>query len=96
MRCEVRLLSASVGAWRRPAPELSDDRSARPAPPRAGALVRSRAYTILFERDETGMWCATVPLLPGCVSQGATKAEAKRKLREAIALHRKAFGGSAP
>jgi predicted RNase H-like HicB family nuclease len=58
--------------------------------------VRSRAYTILFERDETGMWCATVPLLPGCVSQGTTKAEAKRKLREAIALHRKASGGSAP
>lgn len=38
------------------------------------------------------MWCATVPALPGCVSQGATEAEAARKLREAIELHLEAFG----
>ena len=48
--------------------------------------------TAVLEQDETGVWCATVPALPGCVSQGATKAEAQRKLREAIELHLEALG----
>lgn len=54
-----------------------------------------RNYTFLLEQDETGSWCATVPGLPGCISEGATKAEAKRKIREAIELHLEAFGDDA-
>ncbi|TVQ86320.1 MAG: type II toxin-antitoxin system HicB family antitoxin [Deltaproteobacteria bacterium] len=44
-------------------------------------------YDVLLTKDETGWWVATAPALPGCVSQGTSKAEAKRNIREAIALH---------
>jgi predicted RNase H-like HicB family nuclease len=43
-------------------------------------------YAYLLTKDEDGMWVATVPELPGCISQGRTKAEAKRNIREAIEL----------
>ena len=39
---------------------------------------------ITLERDETGMFVAECPSLPGCVSQGATEAVAIENLREAI------------
>lgn len=35
--------------------------------------------------DETGTWIAECPVIPGCVSQGRTKSEAIRNVREAIA-----------
>ncbi|HTO87453.1 MAG TPA: type II toxin-antitoxin system HicB family antitoxin [Thermoanaerobaculia bacterium] len=41
-------------------------------------------FRILVETDEDGMFVATVPSLPGCVSQGATRAEAVSNVREAI------------
>jgi predicted RNase H-like HicB family nuclease len=41
-------------------------------------------FRILIEPDEDGVFVATVPSLPGCVSQGATRAEALRNIREAI------------
>ena len=33
-------------------------------------------YRILIEQDEDNMFVAEVPSLPGCVSQGKTRAEA--------------------
>ena len=39
----------------------------------------------VIEQDETGYYCAEVPALPGCVSQGRTMAEAKENIKEAIA-----------
>ena len=39
---------------------------------------------ITLERDETGMFVAECPSLPGCVSQGATEASAIENAREAI------------
>ncbi len=39
----------------------------------------------VIEQDETGYYCAEVPDLPGCVSQGKTIAEAKENIKEAIA-----------
>ena len=36
---------------------------------------------------EDGYWVAECPSLPGCISQGATKEEATRNIREAIALY---------
>lgn len=39
---------------------------------------------ITLERDETGVIVAECPSLPGCVSQGATEAEAIENVREAI------------
>ncbi len=44
-------------------------------------------FKVHLEKDEDGMWVATVPALPGCISQGRTPAEARRNIREAIALH---------
>jgi predicted RNase H-like HicB family nuclease len=41
-------------------------------------------FRILVETDEDGMFVATVPSLPGCVSQGATRAEAVSNVRQAI------------
>ena len=33
-------------------------------------------YTVVLEREEDGGYVASVPALPGCVSQGDTRAEA--------------------
>lgn len=43
-------------------------------------------FTVTIDRDETGMWIAECPAIPGCVSQGETKAEALKNVREAIEL----------
>jgi predicted RNase H-like HicB family nuclease len=39
---------------------------------------------VIHEAEEGGYW-AEVPALPGCVTQGETKAELEVNLREAIA-----------
>ena len=36
-------------------------------------------------RDEDGTWIVECPAIPGCVSQGKTRAEALENTREAIA-----------
>jgi predicted RNase H-like HicB family nuclease len=42
-------------------------------------------YRVLIEQDEDGFFVAEVPALPGCISQGETRAEAVANIREAIA-----------
>jgi antitoxin HicB len=42
-------------------------------------------YRVLVEQDEDGMFVAEVPSLPGCLSQGSTRAETLKNVREAIA-----------
>lgn len=42
--------------------------------------------SITLDRDEDGIWVVECPSIPGCVSQGKTKAEALKNIREAIAL----------
>ena len=44
-------------------------------------------YRVLIEQDEDGVFVAEVPSLPGCVSQGETRAEALENVREAIAVY---------
>jgi predicted RNase H-like HicB family nuclease len=44
-------------------------------------------YRVLIEQDEDGIFVAEVPSLPGCISQGQTRAEATENIREAIALY---------
>ncbi|MCY3802596.1 MAG: type II toxin-antitoxin system HicB family antitoxin [Chloroflexi bacterium] len=39
---------------------------------------------VVFERDEDGWEVASCPTLPGCHSQGRTRAEALANIREAI------------
>ena len=43
-------------------------------------------FTVTFERDEDGVWVAECPSIPGCFSQGKTKAEATKNIKEAIHL----------
>lgn len=44
-------------------------------------------YTVVLEQDEDGGYVAVVPALPGCVSQGDTRAKALSNIREAIELY---------
>jgi predicted RNase H-like HicB family nuclease len=44
-------------------------------------------YTVVLEREQDGGYVASVPALPGCVSQGNTRAEALSNIREAIELY---------
>ena len=44
-------------------------------------------YRVLIEQDEDGVFVAEVPSLPGCISQGQTRAEATPNIKEAITLY---------
>jgi predicted RNase H-like HicB family nuclease len=41
-------------------------------------------YRVLIEIDEDGVFVAECPSLPGCVSQGRTRAEAGENIKDAI------------
>jgi uncharacterized protein len=41
-------------------------------------------HKVILYPGEDGFWVAECPILPGCISQGKTKAEARAKIREAI------------
>jgi predicted RNase H-like HicB family nuclease len=41
-------------------------------------------YLVHIEQDEDGVFVSTCPALPGCISQGSTRAEAVENIREAI------------
>ena len=41
-------------------------------------------YRVLIEQDEDGMFVAEVPALPGCISQGQSRAEGLENIQEAI------------
>ena len=44
-------------------------------------------YTILLRRGNESGFVATVPVLPGCVSQGQTRRETLKNIKEAIGLY---------
>ena len=44
-------------------------------------------YTVVMEQEADGGYVASVPVLPGCVSQGDTRDEALANIKEAIALY---------
>jgi len=50
------------------------------------ALVEScmMTYRVYLEQDEDGVFVATYPALPGCVSHGGTRRQAAEKIRGAI------------
>ena len=41
-------------------------------------------YRVYLEQDEDGVFVATCPALPGCISQGSTRGEATENIKEAI------------
>ena len=44
-------------------------------------------YTVILEREPDGGFVASVPVLPGCISEGDTKEEALVNIKEAIDLY---------
>lgn len=44
-------------------------------------------YRVIIEKDEDGVYVAEATNLPGCISQGSTRAEAIENIKEAIALY---------
>ena len=42
---------------------------------------------VVLEKGEDGYVVVSVPSLPGCVSQGKTKSDALKNIREAIELY---------
>lgn len=42
---------------------------------------------VVLEPSDDGGFTVTVPALPGCISEGDSKAEALRNIREAIQLY---------
>jgi predicted RNase H-like HicB family nuclease len=44
-------------------------------------------YTVILEQETDGGYVVSAPTLPGCISQGDTRAEALANIREAIELY---------
>jgi antitoxin HicB len=44
-------------------------------------------YRVIIEPDEDGVYVVEVPSLPGCISQGRTRAEAIENIKEAITAY---------
>jgi len=46
-----------------------------------------RKFRVILEPNESGGYTVTVPLLPGCISEGDIKEEALTNIKEAIELY---------
>jgi antitoxin HicB len=46
-----------------------------------------RKYRVILEPNELGGYTVTVPLLPGCISEGDTREEALSNIKEAMELY---------
>ena len=44
-------------------------------------------YTVILRKEEDGGYVATVPVLPGCVSQSDTREEALKNIEEATKIY---------
>lgn len=47
----------------------------------------SYRFKIFLEKNELGGYTVTCPILPGCISQGDTRAEALENIKEAITCY---------
>jgi len=47
-------------------------------------------YAVIIEQAATG-FSAYVPELPGCIATGATKAQVRRRIQEAVEIHLKSM-----
>jgi predicted RNase H-like HicB family nuclease len=48
--------------------------------------VKDLQFKVLIERDEDGLYVASVPELPGCYTQGKNLEEARKRIKEVIEL----------
>jgi predicted RNase H-like HicB family nuclease len=51
-----------------------------------GGYGSGMKLSVTVDRDEDGVWVVECPSIPGCVSQGKTKEQAIKNIKEAIAL----------
>ncbi len=49
-------------------------------------MKAKRFYTVRYDRDPSGWWVVTVPEVQGCLTQGRSIAQGRRRIREALAL----------
>jgi predicted RNase H-like HicB family nuclease len=49
-------------------------------------MAKTKTYAVIYERDEKGLWVAHVKGIAGCHTQGRTIAQARDRIREALAL----------
>ena len=49
-------------------------------------MMPKRTFDVVLEKDEDGWFIADVPAIPGCHTQGKTRAEVLKNIREAIEL----------
>ncbi len=49
-------------------------------------MKRVLTFPVILEKDETGGYVVSCPILPGCYSQGDTVEEALENIKEAILL----------
>lgn len=47
----------------------------------------SRKFRVILEPNDSGGYTVTVPILPGCISEGDTRTEALDNIKEAIELY---------
>jgi predicted RNase H-like HicB family nuclease len=50
-------------------------------------ISRDFSYSVLYENAAEGGYVAFVPALPGCHTQGKTREETERNVKEAIAVY---------
>ena len=50
----------------------------------SNSIIQIMRFTVVLEKDEDGVYVATVPALPGCISDGQTVEEAMSNIKEAI------------
>ena len=48
------------------------------------SIIQIMRFSVVLEKDEDGVYVATVPALPGCISDGQTVEEAMSNIKEAI------------
>jgi predicted RNase H-like HicB family nuclease len=44
-------------------------------------------YTVILQREIEGGYVATIPVLPGCISQGDSREETLKNIEEAVELY---------
>ncbi len=49
-------------------------------------ITMTRSFPVLIEKDQTGFFVASCPVLEGCYTQGKTLDEAMENIKEAISL----------
>ncbi len=62
----------------------------------AKTAKKTSQYKVIIERGEDGFFVASVPLLPGCHTQGKTRSELTRNIKDVILMcleHAKADSG---